>query len=346
MAPAHQDDQLHHRPIFPTPPDKSVVAAFKAHVAKTGSPETFVWISMTRPPAEGEVVVLDTFSLDRRKRPRGDMAPCPICSPFHEKYLEDGALIWCSATEAIYAIGPQCAGGLWKDGRVDRAIEKFKAAADVERMHKLLIVRMLDVPAMRLWIEKELSLALAVDDLARSFRQGLPEFCSRLQNDARERDGFLERHESYNDAYGRARLRHVQLGRLAGRSFLRSGEAIAAKLGEIGQRLSKYDGGQDHLDRLKHAAELSATARSQGAGAIREAHQALRFQAELMRAPLLFFAPPNLALIRAWAQGRPRVGLKRFELIGSKLVADVDGERWEADLSGLREPLLVPGDFR
>lgn len=106
------------RPDFPSAPSDDLVARFRAHVRETGSPETFAQISTTKPPQDGAVVPLALkVTIPGKRRTMGRMAPCPICSARTPKWLENGTLIWCEATRAIYCIGPECWQGLWKDVR-------------------------------------------------------------------------------------------------------------------------------------------------------------------------------------------------------------------------------------
>src|SRR6185312_6095458 len=112
------------RPIFKSHPSGVVFENFQRHVDATGLPETFEWISTTRPPAEGRLCVLGEFHAQKGRRPRGDFAPCPICSPTSPQYLH-GLLIWCESTQAIYAIGMDCGHALDREGRLDKALVAY-----------------------------------------------------------------------------------------------------------------------------------------------------------------------------------------------------------------------------
>jgi hypothetical protein len=104
-------------------PSESVISRFLDHVRETGSPETFPTICRTTPPAESRPIFLRRFDIDRRKRPNGDMGPCPICSPNDPKFLHGGYLVWYPDEGMIRAIGPECGdavfgGSLYADAKV------------------------------------------------------------------------------------------------------------------------------------------------------------------------------------------------------------------------------------
>src|SRR5665213_3346598 len=126
------------RPLFKTPPSGVVIGNFQTHVNATGSPETFAWISTTRPPAEGQLSVLGEFRAQKGKRLRGDYVPCPICSPTAPQYLH-GLLIWCELTQAIYAIGMDCGHSLDREGRLDRALVAYDRQQSRRRLADQLL---------------------------------------------------------------------------------------------------------------------------------------------------------------------------------------------------------------
>ena len=89
-------------------PTEDEVARFLDHVRRTGQPETFPTICRTTPSALSRPVFLRKFSVERSRRPDGDEAPCPICSPNDPKYLHDAYLVWYPDEGVIRAIGPEC----------------------------------------------------------------------------------------------------------------------------------------------------------------------------------------------------------------------------------------------
>lgn len=93
--------------LFKDMPGDYLADEFIAHIRTTGAPESFPGIH-PGPLAKTEPFrKLAEFSIDRMKRPDGDMAYCPMCHQ-PNKYLE-GALVYLIDLKAIAAIGHECA---------------------------------------------------------------------------------------------------------------------------------------------------------------------------------------------------------------------------------------------
>jgi hypothetical protein len=162
------------RSLYPTPPQE-IAAEFKAHVARTGQPETFPTISTTRPPKDGAVQVLALgVDVDRNKRLGRTMAPCPICSAEGARWLNGGALIWCEKTAAIYAIGPRCYKTLWTDGRMDIAINEFLQSEREKTNKERLLAAALSAPALQSWIAAQRPTAKRFAELHAGFAKSVP----------------------------------------------------------------------------------------------------------------------------------------------------------------------------
>src|SRR5258708_3269815 len=83
---------------FRTPPGQYLVEEFLAHIRQTGQPETFPGLH-PGPIAKTEpFLLLRPFEIHRRKRPKGNLAPCPMCQP--NKYLR-GSLIYLPDLELL-----------------------------------------------------------------------------------------------------------------------------------------------------------------------------------------------------------------------------------------------------
>jgi hypothetical protein len=77
--------------LFKDPPGQYFVQDFLAHVKKTGLPETFPGLHPGSIAKTERFLLLTRFEIDRRRRPAGNLAPCPMCQP--NKYLR-GSLIY------------------------------------------------------------------------------------------------------------------------------------------------------------------------------------------------------------------------------------------------------------
>lgn len=83
------------------------VELFKAHVRRTGCPETYTSISTSEPPSLIDAEILCEFQINKKKRPERDAAPCPICRPTAPKFLS-GYLVWFPNEMCIRAVGKEC----------------------------------------------------------------------------------------------------------------------------------------------------------------------------------------------------------------------------------------------
>jgi hypothetical protein len=61
------------------------------HLKKTAQPETMPGLYRNPIPKDANFYTIRKITLDRRKRPDGDRAPCPMCTP--NKFLE-GSFVW------------------------------------------------------------------------------------------------------------------------------------------------------------------------------------------------------------------------------------------------------------
>ena len=211
------------RSHFPEPPAQSLIAAFEDHVRTTGQPETFHAISTTRPPVDGEVeVLLEKISINKKLRPNGDGAPCPICSPTSPKYLSDGTLIWCAHTEAIYAIGPKCSLSIWTDNRLQTAKNAFRRSQKEREEAAALFHHVRRADAFLQWIADHRGRASAAEQAHREFGRTMKTLRLALSRDIKTRGAVLR------SSSGRA------LASIRGPAFLTGSWSMSRELSEAG----------------------------------------------------------------------------------------------------------------
>ncbi len=92
---------------FTATPGKDLRDKFRAHIEKTGSPETFPGICLDGIGKDDQFEKLMDFEIDPLKRPESDWAYCPICKQ-HKKYIR-GMLVYFLDRGVISAIGNECA---------------------------------------------------------------------------------------------------------------------------------------------------------------------------------------------------------------------------------------------
>lgn len=96
-------------PKFDRRPSPEFIDGWRKHIAATGSPETYIDISTTKPPRDGPVILLsEDIHVPTALRLGGDRVPCPLCSPKSPKF-ENGRLAYFPHESAVRCIGIDCA---------------------------------------------------------------------------------------------------------------------------------------------------------------------------------------------------------------------------------------------
>lgn len=125
---------------FRARPSDAVILEFVQHVWRTGSPQTWRWITTT-PHPEGEApIILKRFEIPARLRHgRDTRAPCSVCSPDAPKF-DDGYLVYC-ADGFIRIIGHDCGHEFFGDS-YDRALIEHREETAEATARALLAERL------------------------------------------------------------------------------------------------------------------------------------------------------------------------------------------------------------
>jgi hypothetical protein len=91
---------------FRTAPTGEFVKAVIEHIKATGQPETFDGLYRGRLPSEAKYRIIWRITIDQKKRPDADRAPCPMCTP--NRFLS-GCLVWLYELQVVAVIGHCCA---------------------------------------------------------------------------------------------------------------------------------------------------------------------------------------------------------------------------------------------
>ena len=118
------------------------------HVRKTGEPEKFETVDLSRPPGWSEPFALTRFSVDRNKRPNKDMAPCAICSPDNQKCLHRMYLMWYEREGLVRIVGPDCGDNGGNGQMYASAREAYDERLERERLEDFVHHNLAKVPAM------------------------------------------------------------------------------------------------------------------------------------------------------------------------------------------------------
>ncbi|NKL37478.1 hypothetical protein GFL49_27680 [Rhizobium leguminosarum bv. viciae] len=103
------EHELKFFPKFESRPSAQFIDGWRKHISQTGSPETYIDISTTKPPRDGPVILLsDDIRIPTALRLGGDRVPCPLCSPKSPKF-ENGRLAYFPQESALRCIGIDCA---------------------------------------------------------------------------------------------------------------------------------------------------------------------------------------------------------------------------------------------
>jgi hypothetical protein len=322
------------RPLFKSRPSGVVFGNFQTHVDATGSPETFEWISTTRPPAEGQLSVLGEFSAQKGKRLRGDYVPCPICSPAAPQYLH-GLLIWCELTRGIYAIGMDCGHSLDREGRLDRALVAYDRQRSRRRLEDQLLEHLPQVPAVRHWIEIHRPAAIAADRLSRGFRKGVPRIYV-VAKQAFTRNGELP---SRQDVAGQP----PEPIRLMGSGFLNTSFNAEMRMARADELLRPLDNGPDELDCIDALGVMPEEQLVKAVKFLRTAERELAKVHDYLNDCAVFVSTENIARLSRWSEtpGAPRL-MAYSERGRIKIFVYQDKSDWGDSLNGLTPPDPLP----
>jgi hypothetical protein len=170
-------------------PTESVVQIFLEHVRRTAQPETSPTINRSKPRADSRPIYLRRFDVDRAKRPNGDMAPCPICSPNDPKFLNGGYLVWYPDEGVIRAIGPECGDTVFGGDQYAKALVQFNLDERQRRAEDFLERNLVKVLAMHAALEAIRPAAIEAERLYQELRAKMRKTGAELQRI--ERNDFV-----------------------------------------------------------------------------------------------------------------------------------------------------------
>jgi hypothetical protein len=114
-----QPDAPPYRP-FPDRPSGTFVQEVAEKIKETGQPELVVGLYRGKIDRSANFRILRKIQIDRKKRPNGDMAPCPRCG--REDHFLEGVLAWFHQLQFCAVIGHCCATHV----ALDAAEREFK----------------------------------------------------------------------------------------------------------------------------------------------------------------------------------------------------------------------------
>jgi hypothetical protein len=154
------------------------------HLRKTAQPETCDLLFRNKLSKGTKFRIVRKIDLDQRKRPDGDMAPCPMCTP--NKFL-GGALVFLPELMCCSVIGHCCAS---KEER-NEAEREYKLRTQRDFEESLLLATL---PIMSKRSEVLAKLRPAAEEarrVYRKFRKEVPSVHGHLRELKARRGGFL-----------------------------------------------------------------------------------------------------------------------------------------------------------
>lgn len=129
---------------FKARPSVDILKDFQQHVWRTGSPQTWKWITTTPHPKGEAPLIVDKVSIP--KRLRGGLetrSPCSICSVKSPKF-DDGFLVLCSDSH-LRIIGHECGHEHFDEDSYDAALKEYDDEVAEAAARILLAERMPDL---------------------------------------------------------------------------------------------------------------------------------------------------------------------------------------------------------
>ena len=298
------------RPRFRTykdMPGSYLREAFIAHIRATGTPESFPGIHPGPIDKAEPFCKLTDFSIDRGRRPGGDMAFCPMCHQLNK--ILQGSLIYLTRIRAVAAIGHECAV---RENRA--AAEKdYRARRDRETWEDYLIGSLPHVAAKLAAINVVRPAADEATRVVRRLQKDAPGAVRQLRETNRTHGGQLIIAETidatiarigpsgFQGANGR-QTRDIMFGLLIGTTAIITNYNPARELDQIGAILEKCPMCTTEEEALEAVCQLTEKDCKWTATNLRETDRSFRrFQSRIADF-CSFFTTDNIARIDAWTR--------------------------------------------
>jgi hypothetical protein len=340
------------RPFKDMPVDY-LAEEFLAHIRTTGAPESFPGIH-PGPLAKTEPLrKLAAFSIDRMKRPDGDMAYCPMCHQ-PNKYLE-GALVYLTDLKAIAAIGHECAA---KENRA-AADKDYRARRDQRAEEDYLLANLPHVARKLASICEVRPAAVEALRVFRLLRKDAPDAVRQLRA-IKQKGARLTVAETidaklaeigpsgFKGSSGK-QTRDAVFGVLAGTTAVINDFNPVSELNRIETVLRAFPECRSEDEALEAICRMPDPERKWATTRLRQTDSDFRkFQAR-MADFCAFFATANIARIDAWTQHPEhpsRFRIKRVEQRGSVILSISSYEdRFRAVIATVIESYRVEWPF-
>lgn len=350
--------------VFKDRPSGVYIDEFGKHVKATGCPETYPGLYQDKIARDAEFKLLRKFSIDRKKRPNGDMAFCPRCG--HEDKFLHGDLAWFPKLQVCAAIGHCCAS---HEARADAEREfKWREKLRYEEDYLLaalpLLGRQFEIiqelkpdcaEALRIYRQFRLQAMPAHSDLRRLKDQfsghlmvtsvigGAPEADQERQNDYVGPAGFRGKGRYNVDT------RDTDLGLMAGLVALNKDFNPVKELTDIERMVASFDLRPGEAAALDFIISMSNEQRRAAVAILQSSARKFRQLVERLDEFWSFFSPDNLAAIQRYAEHPDAVFYVNIErqITGGKTIVRISNRNFSCRLvyapprsvSGLEWPM-------
>ncbi|MBW9053444.1 hypothetical protein [Rhizobium mesosinicum] len=277
-------------PKFDRRPSPEFIDGWRKHIAATGSPETYIDISTTKPPRDGPVILLsEDIHVPTALRLGGDRVPCPLCSPKSPKF-ENGRLAYFPQESAVRCIGITCARKFFGSDytEADRLFRIEAECAAYVAKWPAVQAKMRSVEPI---VQRLLAAGTKMEQMRLIIDAQAPGFAKFLFNDLNARDMLIVT----------SRTPGARSYEVKGLSFFSSGfdprptlEKIIAASRDVRKPLPNWSPEDNHADSTKEIMRRGRAA----LGAI----ESIPVMAELLGGAISFFERMNLRKLEQWME--------------------------------------------
>jgi len=279
-------------------------------IRKTGEPEKHPDLYTGSIPKDVTYIILRKITIDGKKRPKGDMAPCPMCSP--NRFLE-GDLVYVQSLQAAAVIGRCCAN------HAAQAEREFNIEAKKRHEESYLLEAFRFLASKRATIARARSVAEQTLIMYRLFRRDMPELQGRLRTIKERSNSRLTLYEvirpdgdvAANDYFGPAgfrgsgveaasNFREIDFGFLTGTTALIKDYQPVTELNDVDRNISflAFDGDEEAA--LNFIAGMTDEERQATVASLRLADTRYEKFAKRIQDCLAFFSPENIERLNSF----------------------------------------------
>ena len=272
-------------------------------VKKTGTPEEHPDLYRGRLPKDVHYIILRHVTIDGTKRPNGDMAPCPMCTP--NRFLV-GDLVYVPSMKVAAVIGRCCANNARQAERQFQLDEQKRYEEDY------LLQALPRLAPKREEILRARSVAERVQKIYRTLRREMPHLQARLRAIKDRANARLVLHEIIRggedeqprDYFGPSGIRgrggsaietrDIDFGFLAGTTATIRDYRPVMELNDVHRNLSLLDFGGDEEAAIDFIARMTDAERRATLASLQLADKNFERFVARARDCLSFFADDNI----------------------------------------------------